>query len=108
MPERKDTLPPPAQDSEGKTHRTRDTGFAAWLEWEKNLTVMPTPKIRGKASFVILGIDDEGAAHLWKEFQATPYCEYERRKRTLTLRIPEDYPEDEGSPRPIRGPRTSR
>jgi hypothetical protein len=71
-------------------HRTRDTSFAAWLEWKKKLAVVPLSKIRGKASFEILGVNDRMAALLFQEYQQTEFFDFDQRRRAMTLRIPED------------------
>jgi hypothetical protein len=69
-------------------YSTTDTAFAAWVEWKKQHSIVPHPKVSGQASFVIIGVTDSAAADYWHEYIQTEFYQFDCRRLTLTRRIP--------------------
>ena len=72
------------------SYSTTDTAFAAWIAWKKKYPVIPRPKVRGRASFIIHDIDEIEGANLRLEYESSEFFEFDSRRRSLTLQIPDE------------------
>lgn len=68
-------------------YKTTDTTFAAWIGFTRHLPIVLGPKVKGRAVFIVLDLDDEQGARLRVEYEQTGVFEVDCRRRALASQI---------------------